>query len=204
MVRDGVMASDGTLVDYSGENVFNSVYANRNGNGAYASGDGDRFKGHGLLQITGRTNFQEVQNRLQAQGIDVDLISNPELVNDERYALAAALAYLDYAGMTDAASENMSARGLQAVINPRASVATAEERWEAAITALRSEDSTAADEMEKRNEYAAQRTVGVTIDGFVGTNTVTAMREWLRDEAGVVIPAGATNMDLVVLVNENA
>ena len=191
--------SQGTL----GDAIFDVQYAGRNGNGDLASGDGSTFKGRGLVQITGRQNYQEVQDRLQEQGINVDLINNPELVNDERYALPAAIAYLDYAGMTDAAAEEMSARKLQVIINPQAPVATAEERWESAITALRAEDPAAADEMEKRNEYEAQRTVGTTVDGMIGTNSVTAMTEWLQDQ-GVAIPAGATNMDLVVLVNENS
>ena len=191
--------SQGTL----GDTIFDVQYAGRNGNGDLASGDGSTFKGRGLVQITGRQNYQEVQNRLQEQGINVDLINNPELVNDNRYALPAAIAYLDYAGMTDAAAEEMSARKLQVIINPAAPVATAEERWESAITALRAEDPVAADEMEKRNEYQAQRTVGTTVDGMVGPNSVNAMTQWLQNE-GVTIPAGATNMDLVVLVNENS
>lgn len=191
--------SQGTL----GDTIFDVQYAGRNGNGDLASGDGSAFKGRGLVQITGRRNYQEVQNRLQEQGINVDLINNPELVNDERYALPAAIAYLDYAGMTDAAAEEMSARKLQVIINAQAPVATAEERWESAITALREENPAAADEMEKRNEYEAQRTVGTTVDGMIGTNSVIAMTEWLQEQ-GVAIPAGATNMDLVVLVNENS
>ncbi len=191
--------SQGTL----GDTIFDVQYAGRNGNGDLASGDGSTFKGRGLVQITGRQNYQEVQNRLEEQGINVDLINNPELVNDNRYALPAAIAYLDYAGMTDAAAEEMSARKLQVIINAAAPVATAEERWESAITALRAEDPVAADELEKRNEYEAQRTVGTTVDGMIGTNSVNAMTQWLQSE-GVTIPTGATNMDLVVLVNENS
>ena len=191
--------SQGTL----GDTIFDVQYAGRNGNGDLASGDGSAFKGRGLVQITARRNYQEVQNRLQEQGINVDLINNPELVNDERYALPAAIAYLDYAGMTDAAAEEMSARKLQVIINAQAPVATAEERWESAITALREENPAAADEMEKRNEYEAQRIVGTTVGGMIGTNSVNAMTEWLQDQ-GVAIPADATNMDLVVLVNENS
>ena len=191
--------SQGTL----GDTIFDVQYAGRNGNGDLTSGDGSTFKGRGLVQITGRQNYQEVQDRLQEQGINVDLINNPELVNDNRYALASAIAYLDYAGMTDAAAEEMSARKLQVIINPSAPVATAEERWESAITALRAEDPVAADELEKRNEYEAQRTVGTTVDGMIGPNSVAAMTQWLQGE-GVTIPTGATNMDLVVLVNENS
>ena len=191
--------SQGTL----GDTIFDVQYAGRNGNGDLASGDGSTFKGRGLVQITGRQNYQEVQNRLQEQGINIDLINNPELVNDERYALPAAIAYLDYAGMTDSAAEEMSARKLQVIINPSAPVATAEERWESAITALRAEDPVAAAEMEKRNEYEAQRTVGAVVDGLIGPNSERAMRSWLQQE-GVTVPANATGMDLVVLVNENS
>ena len=186
-----------------GDTIFDVQYAGRNGNGDLASGDGSTFKGRGLVQITGRRNYQEVQNRLQEQGINIDLINNPELVNDERYALPAAIAYLDYAGMTDSAAEEMSARKLQVIINANAPVATAEERWESAITALRAEDPVAATAMEKRNEYEAQRTVGAVVDGLIGPNSERAMRSWLQQE-GVTVPANATGMDLVVLVNENS
>jgi predicted chitinase len=186
-----------------GDAIFDVQYAGRNGNGDIESGDGSTFKGRGLVQITGRGNYQAVQNILQAQGVDIDLINNPELVNDERYALPAALAYLEHAGFTDEAAETMSARSLQLAINPQAPAATAEERWDAAMTSLRAEDSDIADEMENRNEYAAQRTVGTSVDGIIGRNSRAAMRSWL-EENNVSIPANATDMDLVVLVNENS
>ena len=52
-------------------------------------GDGSRFKGRGLIQLTGRSNYEAIGRIL-----GIDLISNPELVNDPKYAAPVAMAYL--------------------------------------------------------------------------------------------------------------
>lgn len=39
------------------EKIANKVYGGRMGNGDEASGDGFRFRGRGLIQLTGRTNY---------------------------------------------------------------------------------------------------------------------------------------------------
>lgn len=57
------------------EAIANRVYANRMGNGDEASGDGWRYHGRGLLQLTGRKNYSACM-----YGIGVALLDRPELL----------------------------------------------------------------------------------------------------------------------------
>lgn len=51
------------------EKIANKVYANRMGNGDESSGDGYRFCGRGLIQLTGRNNYTKFAQDL---GISVE------------------------------------------------------------------------------------------------------------------------------------
>jgi putative chitinase len=51
------------------EKIANRVYANRMKNGDEASGDGWKFRGRGLVQLTGRDNYTKVAQSLE---MDVD------------------------------------------------------------------------------------------------------------------------------------
>ena len=69
--------------------IANRVYASRMGNGDEASGDGYKFRGAGLIQLTGRDNF------LHYSGITGhDLIAQPDLLRVPSAACAnVAAAY---------------------------------------------------------------------------------------------------------------
>jgi len=47
------------------EKIANRAYANRMGNGDEASGDGFRYCGRGLIQLTGKNNYQSFADSIQ-------------------------------------------------------------------------------------------------------------------------------------------
>jgi putative chitinase len=60
------------------EKIANRVYANRMGNGDEASGDGYRFCGRGLIQLTGRDNYTRASQQIFG---DDRLVKNPDLAS---------------------------------------------------------------------------------------------------------------------------
>ncbi len=70
------------------EKLANFVYANRLGNGSEASGDGFRYRGAGLNQITFKNAFQSYGSR-----IGRDLVNSPDLMNDVNVAAEVAALY---------------------------------------------------------------------------------------------------------------
>jgi hypothetical protein len=203
--RDGLLDSQMNPTPlYSGENVFNSVYANRGGNGNFASGDGDRYRGRGLIQLTFKDNYEAVNEILKDNGVDVDIVSNPDLVNDPRYALPVAMAYLQHAGLEDETLTELGPEKLNNIVNSGAPTSIARERWGYIVDSLRDAgQDELAESMSYRDEFEAQETVGATADGVIGPNTIRAMREWLNQN-NIEIPDGATRYDLVELVNRNS
>lgn len=69
------------------QRIGSRVYANRMGNGDEASGDGYRYRGRGLMQLTGRSNYEEFST-----WIGDDVVTSPELVSD-KYVVASAIHY---------------------------------------------------------------------------------------------------------------
>ena len=77
--------------------LANIAYANKNGNGDYNSGDGWRFRGSGLVQITGRKNYSKIQHLINTRfKLNVDIMTNgADTINgDDRIATLASMCYV--------------------------------------------------------------------------------------------------------------
>ena len=91
--------------------IASVVYGSRMGNGGPETGDGWRYRGRGLIQLTGTDNY-----KLYGGFAGVDIYNNPELANDPKNACKLAVAYLTKgpkAGFINWKTTNFSSLGSQ-------------------------------------------------------------------------------------------
>lgn len=67
------------------EMIANVVYSSRMGNGSIESGDGWKYRGRGLKQLTGKDNYTRCGNAL-----NTDLVNDPDLLLEPQYAALSA------------------------------------------------------------------------------------------------------------------
>ncbi|CAG9233053.1 Glycoside hydrolase [Paraburkholderia sabiae] len=84
------------------------VYANRMGNGNEQSDDGYVFRGRGLIQLTGRSNYAAV-----AKVIDAKLLEQPDLLVQPDYACSSAAWYWQSRGLNELADDRTDDNDLE-------------------------------------------------------------------------------------------
>lgn len=89
----------------------NAAYAGKNGNGEESSGDGWRYRGRGLIQLTGRANYAAAGRQ-----IGLDLVADPDLLLQADPAARAALSFWKATGC-NAAADMDDCEGVTRIIN---------------------------------------------------------------------------------------
>jgi putative chitinase len=74
------------------EKIANKVYSGRMGN--MDEGDGWKYRGRGLIQLTGKDNY-----RLASDALGVDFVADPDLVLSKEYAALTAAWYWNKRGL---------------------------------------------------------------------------------------------------------
>jgi len=82
------------------EKIANRVYANRMGNGDEDSGEGFKYCGRGLIQLTGKQNYTYC-----GQSLEVDLLDDPSYLETPEGAARSAAWFWDSRDLNDLADE---------------------------------------------------------------------------------------------------
>jgi predicted chitinase len=88
------LAHESGSLRYSEEIATGKAYEGRGDLGNINPGDGVKYKGRGLIQLTGRFNYTKYGNQL-----GVDLINNPQLAAEPELAVRIAGAYWHNTGL---------------------------------------------------------------------------------------------------------
>jgi len=83
------------------EKIANKVYSGRMGN--TEDGDGAKYIGRGLIQCTGKENYTHC-----GEALGIDLLANPQLLEEPRYAALSAGWFWNKKGLNALADEGTS------------------------------------------------------------------------------------------------
>jgi len=119
------------MTDAAQEEFFNIVYnddyrSSQHKLGNTEEGDGFRYRGRGIIQITGRNNYRDIGNL-----IGIDLENNPDLALDPKYSAAIAMTYLTLPGKNYFIGD-MNAEKLASVVGHGGGTTEATDRFERA------------------------------------------------------------------------
>ena len=113
------------------EMIANVVYSNRMGNGTIESGEGWKYRGRGLKQLTGKDNYTRC-----GQALGVDLVAKPELLLTPQYAALSAGWFWDSNRLGDFADKDDFVGMTRRINGGTIGLADRESRYKAVLSVL--------------------------------------------------------------------
>lgn len=105
------LAHESGSLNYVKELASGTAYEGRKDLGNIQKGDGVKFKGRGLIQVTGRANYEAV-----SKAFAMDFITKPELLQEPQYAARTAGWFWKTHGLNEL-SDQMDIRKITRIIN---------------------------------------------------------------------------------------
>lgn len=96
----------------SGQAYDTGKLASNLGNTPEADGDGQKYKGRGLIQITGTTNYKSI-----SKDWGIDVFSKPELLETPTYAVRSACWFWEKHGLNKLVDSGATIEKITKVIN---------------------------------------------------------------------------------------
>ena len=90
--RKTVNAAGKKITSVDHEEIANRAYGGRLGNGDYFTGDGWKYRGRGLKQLTGRSNYNKFDkwHKKHWPNDPINFVENPDLLLEAKYAARSA------------------------------------------------------------------------------------------------------------------
>jgi len=118
--------------------IANHVYGGRLGNGAEATGDGWKYRGRGLIQVTGKANYEAVRDLLRDDGRKgvPDFVADPDALSEPKWAALSAAAWWNDRELNELADGYAFTQITQRINGGQNGAADRKERYDRARKAL--------------------------------------------------------------------
>jgi predicted chitinase len=94
-LREKLWTEEATYA-HNAKKLLSYVYGARLGNGNEVSGDGYKYRGRGMIQLTGKDNYQAFTTKHNSESYDEkDFVGNPDLLLETTYGVEAAFFFWD-------------------------------------------------------------------------------------------------------------
>lgn len=199
---------DAKLYERQPEKIANVVYADRLGNGNTNSGEGWKFRGRGLIQLTGKSNYS---NFAEYKKMSLDEVIS--YLQTKEGALESACWFWNSRNINRAADARDIKTMTRLVNGGENGLADRTEKWEKALIIFGSssrQPTTAPNTVSekpnrtlRRGDRGAdvkmlQEKLKISADGIFGANTENALRSW-QAKNGISPTGVATESTLVRL-----